>query len=288
VFGGWIYLNHIDLFTGKLAPTSHDWQGLTEIYRNSIFILFPIGVILFFYYSYLMWSLSKEIYKIEQPSPVNHRPFGTSGMASADSASRAEAMPEASGDSWLGTFAKKMKPLITGILIGAVLSFFVACLYLYSLWLPITAICIILCGVCAKIFWKTPIFPSMLGVAFALVIYFSWFWIPAEIAVRTAESPEEHAKAGMLMATRGQIFPDKDRAFEQWVMAARGDHVPSLLVIGNAYLYGHYGRPRDPSLARRWLERARGLGSKEASESLQNDYFYPKRISEQEVDGNPL
>jgi len=75
VFGGWIYLNHIDLFTGKLAPTSHDWQGLTEFYRNSIFILCPIGVILFFYYSYLMWSLSKEIYKIEQ------------------------AMPEASGDS---------------------------------------------------------------------------------------------------------------------------------------------------------------------------------------------
>ena len=99
VFGGWIYLNHIDLFTGKLAPTSHDWQGLTAFYRNSIFILCPIGVILFFYYSYLMWSLSKEIYKIEQASPANHRPSGTSGTASADSAARAEAMPEASGDS---------------------------------------------------------------------------------------------------------------------------------------------------------------------------------------------
>jgi len=35
----------------------------------------------------------------EQTSPANHRPFGTSGMSSADSASRAEAMPEASGDS---------------------------------------------------------------------------------------------------------------------------------------------------------------------------------------------
>jgi len=35
----------------------------------------------------------------EQTSPANHRPFETSGTASADSAARAEAMPEASGDS---------------------------------------------------------------------------------------------------------------------------------------------------------------------------------------------
>jgi hypothetical protein len=37
--------------------------------------------------------------KVEQTGPANHRPFGTSGMAPADSASRAGAMPEASGDS---------------------------------------------------------------------------------------------------------------------------------------------------------------------------------------------
>jgi len=37
--------------------------------------------------------------KTQQTSPANHRPSGTSGMASAGSASRAEAMPEASGDS---------------------------------------------------------------------------------------------------------------------------------------------------------------------------------------------
>jgi len=37
--------------------------------------------------------------KSQQTSPANHRPFGTPGMASADSAARAEAMPEASGDS---------------------------------------------------------------------------------------------------------------------------------------------------------------------------------------------
>jgi len=37
--------------------------------------------------------------KAQQTSPANPRPFGTSGMASADSASRAEAIPEATGDS---------------------------------------------------------------------------------------------------------------------------------------------------------------------------------------------
>jgi len=37
--------------------------------------------------------------KAEQTSPANHRPFGTSGTAPASSASRAGAVPEASGDS---------------------------------------------------------------------------------------------------------------------------------------------------------------------------------------------
>ncbi len=37
--------------------------------------------------------------KSEQASPANHRPFGTSGMSPADSASRAGDTPEASGDS---------------------------------------------------------------------------------------------------------------------------------------------------------------------------------------------
>jgi len=52
----------------------------------------------------LIWTqddttLYQQRKEAEQASPANHRPFGTSGMASANSASRAEAMPEASGDS---------------------------------------------------------------------------------------------------------------------------------------------------------------------------------------------
>ncbi len=175
-----------------------------------------------------------------------------------------------------------MKPLIAGILTGTVLGFVAACFYLYSLWLPISAICIILCGVSAKIIWKTPMLPSVVGTVLAIGVYFCWFWLPPEIAVRTAKSPKEHAKAGMLMATRGQIFRDDDRAFEQWKIAAKGDDVPSLLVVGNAYLYGHAGRPRDPNLAHKWLKRAMELGSVEAAQSLQSHYHYPKNTSEQD------
>jgi hypothetical protein len=46
----------------------------------------------------VFWVLAAKN-KVEQTGPANHRPFVTSGMAPADSASRAGAMPEASGDS---------------------------------------------------------------------------------------------------------------------------------------------------------------------------------------------
>ena len=46
---------------------------------------------------FLQYLDQKE--EIEQADPANRHPSGTSGMAPADSASRAGAMPEASGDS---------------------------------------------------------------------------------------------------------------------------------------------------------------------------------------------
>jgi hypothetical protein len=55
-----------------------------------------------------IWDLHLEEYEIEQTSRPNPCPFGTSGMSPADSASRAGGMPEASGDSSSGTFAKIM------------------------------------------------------------------------------------------------------------------------------------------------------------------------------------
>ena len=47
----------------------------------------------------LFFALRTDKDKSEQTDPANRHPFGTSGMAPADPASRAGAMPEASGDS---------------------------------------------------------------------------------------------------------------------------------------------------------------------------------------------
>jgi len=169
-----------------------------------------------------------------------------------------------------------MKPLILGILLGLIFGFVAACFFLYSFWMPITAVCILICAIIAKLIWKSPIIPSLVGATLATMIYFAVFWLPPEVVSRTATSPIENARAASLLARRGQIFGNESRAFEHYEAAAEADHLPSLLVVGNAYLYGHYGRSRDSQLARKWLERAKELGSVEAEVSLENNYHYPK------------
>ena len=51
----------------------------------------------------------------EQSGPANHRPFGTSGMSPADSASRAGVMPKASDDPSSGTFARNMNSFLQAL-----------------------------------------------------------------------------------------------------------------------------------------------------------------------------
>lgn len=112
-----------------------------------------------------------------------------------------------------------------------------------------------------------------------MLIYFGVFWLPSELASRRASTPHEHALAARELHGRGQIFGDEERAWKHLVIAAEGDDLPSLMAVGEAYLYGHYHLTRDPSKARRWLERAAELGDKRASEELSNAYHYPKARS---------
>ena len=130
-----------------------------------------------------------------------------------------------------------MKPLIIGIILGAVLGLAVSFTFLYSLWLPITAVTLLLSALVGKIGWKTPASPSIIGAAFAMIIYCGVFWLPPELASRRASTPAEHALAAGKLARRGQIFGDDTRAFKHLVTAAEGDHLPSLLAVGEAYLY---------------------------------------------------
>jgi TPR repeat protein len=175
-----------------------------------------------------------------------------------------------------------MKPVVIGLLFGAVFGFVAACFFLYSLWLPITAICILISGFVGRSHFQTRFLPSGLASLAAMALYFGIFWAPSEVAAATAESPTEHARAASLLATRGgHIFGADERAFQHYLLAAEGGHGKSLMVVAEAYLYGHYGLPRDPEKARPWLERAQDLGIEAASKSLLDPYHFPENRSEQ-------
>ncbi len=181
-----------------------------------------------------------------------------------------------------------MKPVTIGLLLGAVLGFVAACFFLYSFWLPIIALCILVCGVVGRLCFRTSFLPSFLASTGALVIYFGIFWAPAEISAATADSPAEHARAASLLATRGgHFFGADERAFQHYLVAAESGHGPSLMVVANAYLYGHFGLSRDTSQARPWLEKARDFGIEEASQSLESSYHFPENRSEQGGGGQP-
>ena len=169
-----------------------------------------------------------------------------------------------------------MRSLIIGIVVGAVLGLAVSFTFLYSLWLPITAVSLLVSAVICKGAWRTPATPSVVAAGVSVLIYFGVFWLPPELASRRASTPREHALAASALYDRAQIFGDKERAWEHLVLAANGDDVLSLRSVGEAYLYGHYHLKRDPAKARRWLERAAELGSEEASRELSSEYHYPK------------
>ena len=124
--------------------------------------------------------------------------------------------------------------------------------------------------------------PSIWSSLAVFSIYLGIFFAPAEIAAAKAESPTEHARAGHLLATRGgHFFGAEERAFEHYLLAAKGGHSPSIMVVANAYLHGHYGLNRDTSAARPWLKWAQSLGIEEAKKSLMSTYHYPENRANQ-------
>jgi len=152
-----------------------------------------------------------------------------------------------------------MKPVIAGIIIGSVLGTICSMFYLYSFWLPVTALAVLLSGTFASSY-GCRIKPSLLVSAFLMVLYFCIFWIPPEFAVRTADSPEEHFKAGRAIGHRAQIFGDHGREMEQYQLAVQGGHPEATFLMGAYYEYGSNGFPRDNSKAIAHYRRAEELG----------------------------
>ena len=152
-----------------------------------------------------------------------------------------------------------MKPVIAGIVIGGAIALYLSMLYLYSLWLPVTAIAILASGLIGLAF-GCRIKPSLLAATALVIVYFCIFWVPPELSVRTADTPEEHFKAARAIGSRAQIFGDRERELAQYKLAVKSGHPEATFVLGAYYDYGYYSFPRDESEAIAHYRRAAELG----------------------------
>lgn len=152
-----------------------------------------------------------------------------------------------------------MKSVITGVVIGSAIGLYLSMLYLDSLWLPVTAIAVLLSGLVGLAFGGR-IKPALLVSAAMVIAYLCVFWIPPEISVRTASTPEDHFRAARAIGSRAQVFGDHERELEQYKLAAKGDHPEATLVLGAYHDYGYNGFTRDESEAVAHYRRAAELG----------------------------
>jgi TPR repeat protein len=162
-----------------------------------------------------------------------------------------------------------MKPVIAGIIIGSVLGTICSMYYFYSFWLPVTALAVFLSGAFASSYGCRAK-PSLLVSAALMILYFCFFWMPPEFAVRTADTPEEHLHAGREIGRRAQIFGDRGREFEQYKLAAIGDHPEACYLLGYYYENGYRGIAKDQSKAIAFYRRAAELGHVAADNRLRN------------------
>ena len=154
---------------------------------------------------------------------------------------------------------QEMKPVIAGVVIGSAIGLYLSMLYLYSLWLPVTAIAVLLSGLVGLAFGGR-IKPALLVSAAMVIAYLCVFWIPPEIWVRTASTPEDHFRAARAIGSRAQVFGDHERELEQYKLASKGDHPEATFVLGAYYDYGYNGFARDESEAVAHYRRAAELG----------------------------
>ena len=160
-----------------------------------------------------------------------------------------------------------MKPVIAGVVRGSAIGFYLSKLYLYSLWLPVTAIAVLVSGVIG-LACRGRIKPALIVSGALAILYVGIFWIPPELAVRTADSPEEHFRAARAIGSRAQIFGDDERSLEHYQVAAQGRHPEATFVMAAYYDYGYDGFPRDKSEAIAHYRRASELGYQDRFDRL--------------------
>ncbi len=179
-----------------------------------------------------------------------------------------------------------MKPALVGAIIGSALGLYLSMLYFYSAWLPLTAICILICGLIGLAF-KQPFRPSAISALGCLLAYLSYFWIWPELASRAASSPEAHFRAGELMKTRAQFYPDWPRALNHFTAAADADYPPALCAIAEFHHIGYMGVKKDVNLSIAIYQRAADLGDTGAQRAVDNLTAKANKLGEQGVVPNP-
>ena len=140
-------------------------------------------------------------------------------------------------------------------------------MYLYSLWLPVTAIAILVSGIIGMALGAR-IKPTLVVSGVLLILYLGVFWIPPEWSSRTAATPDEHFRAARAIGSRAQIFGDDERSLNHYQIAAGGGHPEANFVMGAYYDYGYHGFTRNKNQAIVHYLRASELGYQDRHDRL--------------------
>ena len=132
-------------------------------------------------------------------------------------------------------------------------------MYLYSLWLPVTAIAILSTGIIGMALGSR-IKPALIASGVLFILYLGIFWVPPEWMSRTADTPDEHFRAARAIGGRAQIFGDDERSLNHYRFAANGGHPEANFVMGAYYDYGYNGFTRNKNEAMAHYLRASELG----------------------------
>lgn len=163
-----------------------------------------------------------------------------------------------------------MKPLKFAATVGGAMTGSFFAMMLLPLPLMILLGNILFFGCLAVLSGKRIHRPSLvLGVALATVLL-AIIAYPRVLAFR-AHTPDEHLKAAWSLGASWRTpFSSELAAWPHYMAAAEGGVAYAELVVGMAYLYRHFGVPRDRTQARRWLEAAASHGSHAAQRELAN------------------
>ncbi len=146
---------------------------------------------------------------------------------------------------------------------------------LLALWYGLTAPLLLGIGVLfslpaliSLIVFRRSHWPSLCVAVGSLAAFILIFFVPVWLAAARAKTPADHLRVGELYALRGQLFGNDAKTWEHYLIAAKGGDPEAQSRVGTAYIFRHYGAPRDREQARQWLTAAARQGNASAAQML--------------------